>query len=50
MTTSGWREKLKHELRSLIPVTLFFFVTFQLLGRGRVVALFLTDNVQGVRS
>ena len=25
-------EKVKHELRELIPVTLFFFATFQLLA------------------
>ena len=30
MSTLG--HKLKHELRELIPVTLFFFVTFQLLA------------------
>ncbi len=29
MSTLG--EKLKHELRELIPVTVFFFGTFQLL-------------------
>ena len=30
MSTMG--EKVKHELRELIPVTLFFFATFQLLA------------------
>ena len=30
MSTQG--EKLKHELRELIPVTVFFFGTFQLLA------------------
>lgn len=29
---STWSHKLKHELRALIPVTVFFFVTFQLLA------------------
>ncbi len=29
---SNLGQKLKHELRELIPVTLFFFVTFQLLA------------------
>jgi len=32
-------QKLKHEIRELIPVTLFFFVTFQLLALTRVLML-----------
>ena len=28
----NFRQKLKHELRELIPVTVFFFVAFQLLA------------------
>ena len=37
MSTLG--QKLKHELRELIPVTVFFFVTFQLLALTQVLML-----------
>ena len=37
MSTLG--EKLKHELRELIPVTVFFFVTFQLLALTQALML-----------
>jgi hypothetical protein len=37
MSTLG--EKLKHELRELIPVTLFFFGTFQLLALTQALML-----------
>ncbi len=29
---STWGPKLKHELHELIPVLVFFFITFQLLA------------------
>jgi hypothetical protein len=37
MSTLG--QKLKHELRELIPVTVFFFVTFQLLALTQALML-----------
>ena len=55
MSTLG--EKLKHELRELIPVTVFFFSTFQLLALtqalmleqfGIRVAAFLTATVMAL--
>ena len=36
---SSLSEKLKHEIRELVPVTVFFFVTFQLLALTQALML-----------
>ena len=54
---SNWGQKLKHELHELIPVLVFFFITFQLLALtealmlkqyGISVPVFLTATVMAL--
>jgi hypothetical protein len=54
---SNWGQKLKHELHGLIPIIVFFFITFQLLALtealmlkqyGISVPVFLTATVMAL--